>query len=77
MLITGYHLYFTNYKEGSLLSLTLFRFNTTDEDFEEPIAYIGIVGSKEEEKDLEWQRDHEGRVCCILLFLFNLSHPGM
>ena len=37
--------------------------NNTDYDYEEPRAFIGIVGAKDQDRHaLEWQKDSCGRV---------------
>ncbi|KAL3119245.1 hypothetical protein niasHT_000189 [Heterodera trifolii] len=48
-----------------MLDIQNIRFNELSNEFPEPIAYIGIVGSKDQEKHkLDWQKDKDGR-CAI------------
>ncbi|KAI3415988.1 hypothetical protein GPALN_005546 [Globodera pallida] len=48
-----------------MLDIPSIRFNELSNDFPEPIAHIGIVGSKDQEKHkLDWQKDRDGR-CAI------------
>ena len=57
-----------NMNGGEAVLQQFVRFNepSSDYDYEEPVALIGIAGSKDQEKhSLEWQKDPEGRVCFL------------
>jgi hypothetical protein len=41
--------------------------NIVDYDYEEPRAFIGIVGAKDQDRHaLEWQKDSSGRVVSLI-----------
>jgi hypothetical protein len=49
--------------EAVLQQFVHFNEPSNDFDYEEPVALIGIMGSKDQERhSLKWQKDSEGRV---------------